>query len=448
MSGVSKENKTPLESVEQMIGYFRDGIKDPSELSIGTEHEKFLFNKGSGKLLTFEGEEGIDAILGAMEERFDWTPSYDAGKRIGLTGPDGAISLEPGGQFELSGAIRKTVFETEAELKRHFAQLEAVTKNVAPVCWGLNPWDDLDDVPWMPKSRYAIMKSYLPTRGKLAHWMMKMTCTIQANLDYTSENDAVDAVQTAMKITPFVNALFANSPWKKGEASGFESYRAHIWTQTDNDRSGIPEFMFGNSWGFEDYINWSIDVPMFFIQRGDTLIDMSGYSFRQFFEKGYEDFRPTMGDFELHLSTVFPEVRLKKYFEVRSADGGPFENILALPAFWKGIIYDEEARKKAKALLSGLDYNAHQGVIEAARKNGLNGVTDHVNVGEFCAQLVDFAAEGLDNLKDGATSEAIFLDPLRVKLEQKSSTLSDELSQNDRLTMIAKHDSLQFLRAQ
>ncbi len=447
MSGVSKENMTPLESFDQMISYFQEGIKTISQRRIGTEHEKFLFNKTSGKLLHFEGPCGIDAILGKLEERYDWEPAFDAGTRVGLTGSDGAISLEPGGQFELSGAIRKTIFETQAELTRHFEQLNAVTENVAPVCWGLNPWDKLDEVPWMPKSRYAIMKSYLPTRGKLAHWMMKMTCTIQANLDYTSEADAVDAVQLAMKVTPFVNALFANSPWKEGKPSGFESYRGQIWTQTDNDRSGIPEFMFGNDWGFVDYMNWAIDVPMFFIQREEALIDMSGHSFRSFFENGFEGYKPTMGDFELHLSTVFPEVRLKKYFEVRSADGGPFENILALPAFWKGIIYDDAARKKAKALLADLNYAEHQEVIKAAREEGLSGVTSKANIAEICSQLVSFASEGLDNLKEvGGESESIFLEPLNARLKVKAGRFSNELAECDRLTMIDRHDALASFR--
>ncbi len=442
MSGVSKENKTPLESKEQMLEYFHLGIKTIEERRVGTEHEKFLFDKKSGKLLNYEGERGIGSILTKMSEGFGWEKVFDQGKCIGLTGADGAISLEPGGQFELSGAPLKTIFQTQAEVNRHFKQLNAVSEDVAAVCWGLNPWDGLDDVPWMPKSRYAIMKQYLPTQGELAHWMMKMTCTIQANLDYTSENDAVDAVSTALRITPFVNALFANSPWREGKDSGFRSYRAHIWTKTDNARSGIPEFMYNRDWGFSDYIEWAMDVPMFFIQRGEDLIDMSGHSFRHFFENGFKSYTPTMGDFELHLSTVFPEVRLKRYFEMRSADGGPVENILALPAFWKGIIYDLEARKEAADLLEQFDYQSHQKVIKLASEAGLDGMFSGGSIRELSALLVDISSRGLERQKVGAKDEGVFLNPLKERLNQDSGRFSDELSRHSRMALIRSNDAL------
>lgn len=445
MSSSQEHNVIPLKNIDQMIAYYEEGIKPRHARRVGTEHEKFLFDLNTGKLLTYEGPRGIESILTKMKATSNWEGVFDQGKLIGLSGADGAISLEPGGQFELSGHIRKTIFETEKELTRHFNELAFASEGVAAVCWGLNPWDSLDEVPWMPKSRYKIMRAYLPTKGKLAHWMMKMTCTIQANLDYRSEEDAMDAVRTALLVTPFVNALFANSPWKEGKASGFQSYRAKIWTQTDNDRTGIPPFMIQEDWGFREYINWALDVPMFFIQRGEKLIEMAGHSFRNFMKEGYKGYHSTMGDFELHLSTVFPEVRLKKYFEVRSADGGDFEFILALPAFWKGIIYDSQARKSAKDLLGHLSYEELHDVLDSASKFGLYGKTERVDLFEITNALVHLAGEGLDRIatEEGHASERPFLKPLKLRLRNKrEDSLSDALSKHSRLEMIQMHDAL------
>lgn len=421
MSRDQKQDESFLTGRDQLIEYFRSGAKPAEERGIGTEHEKFAWDARTGRLIDFDQ---IESILKQLAEKFGWEPGYDRDRVVALERNDEAITLEPGGQFELSGGVKKTIFETELELLTHFRELtDVVGEDVIFTCWGLNPFDDLDEVGWVPKSRYGIMREYLPTRGDLSHWMMKLTCTIQANMDFTSEEDAAEILKLGFFASPYVHALFANSPLDHGQPNGFQSYRGHVWTRMDPDRCGVPDFVFKETFGFEDYMEWVLDVPMFFIRRDGQYINMSGHSFRDFMAHGYQGHRATMGDFELHLSTAFPEVRLKRYIEVRCGDGGPLTHMLALPAFWKGLIYDETARAKALALVVGPDKDTLDALYAAGSKDGIHARVGDVVFVDMCRELVKIAAEGLEAIaeRDGHASEASFLSPLETIVERKES---------------------------
>lgn len=445
MSRDMDQSVEPLESTQQLVDYFKSGEKRREQRGFGTEHEKFVFRRDDLGLLSFEEQGGYADLFEELATQYGWEPSYDRGKVVALTRDGGeAITLEPGGQFELSGGVKRTVFETAEEFDRHIAEIKALAGDrLAFVCWGMNPFDSLDDVPWMPKARYEIMRNYLPTRGKLAHWMMKMTCTVQGNYDYMSEADATDILRTGLLISPLVSALFANSPIKQGVFSGKKSYRCHIWTQTDPDRSGFPPFMYGKDWGYEEYVHYLLDVPMFFIRRDNQYVDMSGKSFRSFMKDGDGDLRATMGDFELHLSTAFPEVRMKKYIEVRGADAGSREMTLALPALWKGLFYDARARSEAASLLDGITPMEHAQLFEAIRNEALAARGGEVS--KMATRLVELAGEGLDRLatEAGHDSERPFLDTLEEKLTT-GKTAADRMLEDfqalegDRRAMVEK----------
>lgn len=450
MSRDQDQDPSRIVGTGQLVEYFRAGIKAPDQLGVGTEHEKFVFRKDLPErpLIEFEGERGIEAMFEDLADRFGWEPSQDRGRTVALVRGHEAITLEPAGQLELSGAVTRNIFETEAEFDRHISELSEVMSDHASICmWGMNPFDGVGDLPWMPKSRYKIMKAYLPTRGDLAHWMMQTTCTIQANVDYTSEADAVDIIRTSVLISPIVNAIFANSPLKAGEPSGYQSYRAHIWTRTDNDRSGVPDFMYRDDWGFEDYVEYALDVPMFFIRRDAGYVDMSGKSFRTFMKDGWEGTPATMGDFELHISTLFPEVRLKRFIELRCGDGGPREHVLGLPALWKGLLYDIDARRAAGELIEARD-DAHRQLFDVAARDGIHANdVDGMPMLDLARRLVELAGQGLDRIAQatGEPSERTFLDPVAERLERGES-LADQLLERfeaaggDRAVLIERED--------
>ena len=418
MSRDMDQSVEPLESTQQLVDYFKSGEKPRAQRGFGTEHEKFVFRRDDLGLLSFEEPGGYGDLFAQLADRYGWEPSYDRGKIVALTRDGGeALTLEPGGQFELSGGVKRTVFETAEEFDRHIAEIKALAGDrLYFLCWGMNPFDDLEDVPWMPKARYEIMRNYMPTRGKLAHWMMKMTCTVQGNYDYTSEADATDIIRSGLLVSPVVSALFANSPLKQGRDSGKKSYRCHIWTQTDPDRSGFPTFMYGKDWGYEEYVEYLLDVPMFFVRRDNQYVNMSGKSFRKFMKEGDGDMIATLGDFELHLSTAFPEVRMKKYIEVRGADAGNRAMTLALPAIWKGLFYDETARSEAASLLDGISPEEHAQLFEEIRTDALAARGGEVL--EMARKLVTLAGEGLDRLatEAGHDSERVFLAPLEEQV--------------------------------
>ncbi|MBA2663068.1 MAG: glutamate--cysteine ligase [Bradymonadaceae bacterium] len=406
-----------IEDHDQLLEHFRLGEKDKSQRSVGTEHEKFVFRRDDYQMLSYEEQGGFGDLFTQLVERFGWEAAFDRGKIAALTKNGAAITLEPGGQFELSGAILKTVFETEAEFDAHIREIKALAdERLAFAIWGVNPFFEPEQVPWMPKARYEIMRRYLPTRGDHANWMMKATCTVQANFDYTSESEAAEIMRTGLLVSPIVSALFANSPLRQNQNTGMKSYRGYAWTRTDPDRTGFLPFMYRADWGFRDYLEYLLDVPMFFIRRDDVgYIDLAGLSFRKFIAEGYGVHRANMGDFELHISTLFPEIRLKQYIEVRGADGGPRESVLALPAIWKGIFYHEPSRRAAAALFNAITPEDHREVFMAAYKDGINAKLRAQSMQELAQALLQIAGDGLDALalQAGHPSESVFLEPLR-----------------------------------
>ncbi|TQF77611.1 glutamate--cysteine ligase [Elioraea sp. Yellowstone] len=356
MSGPSEGDATPITSVRDLAEYVAGGAKPRAAWRIGTEHEKFAFRRRDLSPPPYDAPDGIRALLEGHMAR-GWQPALDNGNVIGLRKDGANISLEPGGQFELSGAPLATLHETKAELDAHLAEAKAVGEalGLGFLPHGFHPLARREDMPWMPKSRYAIMRRYMPKKGRLGLDMMLRTCTVQVNLDVGDEADMVEKFRVSLALQPVAVALFANSPFTEGRANGFRSFRAHTWTDTDPDRCGIPAVVFEQGFGFERYVEWVLDVPMYFVYRQGRYIDVAGRSFRDFMAGKLRDETDgavaTIGDFADHLTTVFTEVRLKRYLEMRGADSGPPEMLMALPALWVGLLYDAGAQAEAAALI-------------------------------------------------------------------------------------------------
>ncbi|MGB1367673.1 MAG: glutamate--cysteine ligase, partial [Candidatus Puniceispirillaceae bacterium] len=347
----------PVTDRAQLVEWFARKGKPKSAWRIGTEHEKFLFHKGSFKPVAYEGAQGVGQLLSLLEQQFDMQPIIEKGHIIGLKSADGgSVTLEPGGQLELSGAPLVSLHETCAETGAHLRQMREVTSplDICMLGVGFQPLWGRGDISWMPKGRYKIMREYMPKRGNLGLDMMLRSCTVQVNLDYADERDMVRKFRTSLALQPIATALFANSPFKDGVPSGLKSTRAQAWTDTDPDRCGVPAFVFEPDFGYARWVDYILDVPMYFLHRGDDYIDVSGLSFRDFMAgklPGFEGQYPTMEDFEDHMTTAFPEVRLKGYLEMRGADGGSWGNICALPALWVGLLYDDAALDAAEKLV-------------------------------------------------------------------------------------------------
>jgi glutamate--cysteine ligase len=336
----------PLEP-EDLAAYLRSGCKPREAWRVGAEHEKFGFRQGSWAPVPYDGPTGIRAMLEGLT-RFGWAPVAEAGHIIGLAKDGASVSLEPGGQFELSGAPLEDMHQICAETGVHLHEVKAVADELGLgfIGLGFSPLWRRDEVPVMPKGRYDIMRAYMPKKGARGLDMMLRTCTVQANLDYADEADMVRKFRTSLALQPVATALFANSPFVEGRPSGWLSTRANVWTDTDPDRTGMLEFVFSDDFGFEAYADYALDVPMYFAKRGDRYIDLSGRSFRAFMRGELSELpgeRPTLKDWNDHLTTLFPEVRLKTYLEMRGADAGPWSRICALPALWTGVLYDHDA---------------------------------------------------------------------------------------------------------
>ena len=337
-----------LESKTQLIEWFEAGNKPPEAWRIGTEHEKFAYRIDDHKPLAYDSSPGIRDLLIGMQ-RFGWKPVFEGDNVIALSGFKGAsISLEPGGQFELSGAPVETLHQTCDEVHEHLRQVREVNMDLGVAMIGIGFHPDLrrEDAPWMPKGRYKIMRDYMPKKGSMGLDMMLRTCTVQVNLDFASEADMARKMRVSMALQPIATALFANSPFRDGKATDYVSLRSHVWTDVDSDRSGILPFVFDDDFGFEHYVDYALDVPMYFVVRDGKYIDASGQSFRDFLAgklPALPGEKPTMGDWTDHTTTLFPEVRLKQFLEMRGADGGPWRRICALPAFWVGLLYDSAA---------------------------------------------------------------------------------------------------------
>jgi glutamate--cysteine ligase len=341
---------TPIETRDELVAWFEAGIKPKAQFRLGTEHEKFVFTLEGHRPVPYAGRRSIRALLEGMQHLLGWDPIIEDGNIIGLfdvTG-GGAISLEPGGQFELSGAPLETVHQTSAELMAHLAQVKEVAAplGIGFLGLGLTPNWSRADVPMMPKGRHRIMTAYMPKVGKLGLDMMYRTCTVQTNLDFSSEADMVKKLRVSLALQPVATALFANSPFIDGKPNGFLSYRSEIWRDTDADRSGMLPWAFEAGMGFERWVDYALDVPMYFVRRGDRYVDVGGQSFRDLMAgklSGMPGVRATISDWANHISTIFPEVRLKRYLEMRGSDSGPWRWLPALPAYWVGLLYDDDS---------------------------------------------------------------------------------------------------------
>ena len=413
-------DSAPIESRDDLVAVFSGGEKRPEDWRIGTEHEKFVYRTSDHRAPSWEEPGGIrDLLLGLTE--FGWSPVVEDGHVIALTGPDGTVSLEPAGQFELSGAPLENLHQTCAEADRHLKQCKAVGEKLGIGFLGLGMWPDKtrSELPVMPKGRYAIMLKYMPQVGNLGLDMMLRTCTIQANLDYSSEADMVKKFRVGLALQPVATALFANSPFTEGKPNGYLSYRSHIWEDTDPDRTGMLPFVFEDGFGYERYLDYALDVPMYFVFRDGKYIDVAGESFRDFLEGKLPQLpgeKPKLTDFVDHLSTIFPEVRLKSFLEMRGADGGPWNRICALPALWVGLLYDDQALGAAWDLVKHWTIDEHEALRREVPKLALRAtVPGGGTVHDLAGTVLDIAAAGLTRrarLNSAGDNEGGFLDPL------------------------------------
>ncbi len=415
------KNDPPIESRDDLLATFAKGEKPAERWSIGTEHEKFVFRCADHRAPSYDEPGGIRDLLAEMET-FGWSPVVENGNVIALSGPDGAISLEPAGQLELSGAQRAHLHETCAETGRHLAQAKAVGEKLGLCFLGLGMWPDKTraELPVMPKGRYGIMLNYMPKVGSLGLDMMLRTCTIQVNLDYASEADMVRKFQVGLALQPLATALFANSPFTESKPNGFLSFRSHIWSDTDADRTGMLPFVFEDGFGYERYLDYALDVPMYFVFRDGHYIDVAGQSFRDFLDgrlPGLPGEKPRISDFTDHLSTIFPEVRLKSFLEMRGADGGPWNRICALPAFWVGLLYDDDALGAAWDEVKDWSLDARQRLRDSVPKLGLRAETPGgESLRDLGRRILAIAEAGLNargRLNSSGDNESGFLDPLR-----------------------------------
>ncbi|MGX5735525.1 glutamate--cysteine ligase [Bosea thiooxidans] len=437
-------DSTPIGSKDELISWIAAGEKPASSFRIGTEHEKFPFYRSDLAPVPYEGRTGaggIRALLEGMQQRLGWEPILDAGHIIGLAGPDGggAISLEPGGQFELSGAPLTTLHETQSELAAHIADVNAVAAphGIAFAALGASPLWTRAETPVMPKGRYKIMANYMPKVGTLGLDMMFRTCTVQVNLDFGSEADMVQKLRVSLALQPLATALFASSPFLERKLNGFQSMRSEIWRHTDNARAGMLAFAFDEGMSYEGYVDWALDVPMYFVKRGDTYHDVTGASFRDLLAGKLEQLPgecATMSDWANHLSTLFPEVRLKRFLEMRGADAGPAGMLTALPAFWVGLLYDQTSLDAAWALVKGWSNAERQALRDAVPKEGLAATVAGRRLGEIAAEVLELSRAGLSRRakRDAAgRDESIFLAPLQEILA-RGQTLAQSLEERYR----------------
>ena len=404
MSNPGDADATQITSTRQLADHIAAGCKPPEQFRIGTEHEKFGFRLADLAPPPYQPADGLpgsirDLLAGLA--RFDGEPILDHGNTIGLKQGDAAISLEPAGQLELSGAPVGTLHATMAELEAHFEQVRSISRGLeigfSPL--GFHPTATRGQMPRMPKGRYAIMRRYMPKVGTLGLDMMTRTCTVQVNLDYASEPDMVRKLRVALLLQPLATALFANSPFTEGRPNGFLSYRAQVWTDTDNQRSGIPAVMFEPGFGFERYAQWLIDeVPMYFVYRDSDYIDVAGASFRDFIAgrlPGIGGAVATVGDFSDHITTVFTDVRIKRFLEMRGADAGRADMMVAQSAFWVGLLYDEAALAAAEALLRGAGWADAVALRAAVPRQGLAAGWRGVTLRDLARDAVAIARDGL-----------------------------------------------------
>jgi len=410
-----------IESRADLLSVFEDGAKPEADWRIGTEHEKFVYRCADKSAPSYDEPGGIRDLLMGLTE-FGWEPVFEGENVIALKGADGNVSLEPAGQFELSGAALENLHESCAESGRHLQQCKTIGDRLGLGFLGVGMWPDKTraELPRMPKGRYAIMLNYMPKVGSLGLDMMLRTCTIQVNLDYSSEADMVKKFRVGLALQPVATALFANSPFTEGKPNGFKSFRSHIWEDTDPDRTGMLPFVFEDGFGYERYCDYALDVPMYFVYRDGKYIDVAGRSFRDFLDGKLEELpgeKPRLTDWTDHLSTAFPEVRLKSFLEMRGADGGRWGRICGLPALWVGLLYDDQALDAAWELVKHWDIGTREKLRHDVPRLALDAVTpDGETMREFAGKVLDISAGGLTRrarLNSAGDNEGGFLDPLR-----------------------------------
>ena len=413
---------TPIETREELVAWLEAGNKPRSQFRLGTEHEKFVFTVEGHNPVSYEGRRGIRALLEGMQHLLGWEPIIEDGNIIGLfdvTG-GGAISLEPGGQFELSGAPVETVHQTCSELMAHLAQVKEIARplGIGFLGLGMTPTWSRSQIPMMPKGRYRIMTGYMPKVGKHGLDMMYRTCTVQTNLDYSSEADMVKKLRVSLALQPVATAMFANSPFTEGKPNGFLSFRSEIWRDTDPDRCGMLPWAFEPGMGFERYVDYALAVPMYFVKRGQHYIDVAGQSFPDLMQgklPGLPGERATISDWANHISTIFPEVRLKRYLEMRGADGGPWRRLPALPAYWAGLLYDDDSLDAAWDMVKNWTAEERQELRDDVPKLGFAARIAGHDVLHLAKATMVLAEKGLARrrrLDAGGQDERRYLRPI------------------------------------
>ncbi|MTH33857.1 glutamate--cysteine ligase [Paracoccus limosus] len=436
---IPQQGGGPIERPEQLAEYIASGEKPKDSWRIGTEHEKFGYRHSDLMPLPYEapaGQPSVKAMLEGLRERFGWTPVLEAGHIIGLERDGANVSLEPGGQLELSGAPLETIHQTCDEVNSHLAEVREIADKLGAGFIGLGaaPIWRQDQMPMMPKGRYRLMTDYMGRVGTLGTQMMYRTCTVQVNLDFASEADMVQKLRVALALQPVANALFANSPFLDGKPNGWKSWRAHIWQNLDAARTGMLPFVFQDGMGYEAWVDYVLDVPMYFVYRDGKYIDALGQSFRDFLKGQLPALPgevPTLSDWADHLTTVFPEARVKKFIEMRGADGGPWRRLCALPAFWVGLIYDQAALDAAWDLVKGWDAETREGWRREAGLHALDAEVGGRKMRDLAREVVAISEAGLKaRARPGngrlVPDETHFLDALKESIDS-GKVPADEL---------------------
>ena len=426
----------PIESFNQLANLLEQGNKSKADWRIGTEHEKFGYCKDTLKALPYEGERSIQSILQGLRDQFNWAPVEEGGHLIGLTKDGGNVSLEPGGALELSGAPLETIHETCDEVNVHLREVKEIADKIGVGFIGLGaaPIWQHEDVGLMPKGRYQLMDAYMGEVGTMGRTMMRRTCTVQVNLDFASEADMVQKFRVALALQPVATALFANSPFFEGKVNGHKSWRARVWRDLDADRTGMLPFVFEDGMGFQRYVDYALDVPMYFVYRDGKYINALGQSFRDFLKgqlPALPGEMPTLNDWADHLTTIFPEARIKQFIEMRGADGGPWRRLCALPAFWVGLLYDQSSLDAAWDLVKSMDAETRDAMRVAASVDGLQAEVSGIKMMDLARQAVDISKAGLAaRARTGAggmvPDETHFLNALQDSLETGQAP-ADEL---------------------
>ena len=431
---VSNSNDPVIETRDQLIAAIAKGEKPKDRWRIGTEHEKFVYCTDDYHAPSYDEPGGIRDLLMALTE-FGWEPVLENGKVIAMSGADGTVSLEPAGQLELSGAPLENLHQTCAETGRHLKQVKAIGAKTGKGFLGLGLWPDKTraELPIMPKGRYEIMLRHMPRVGSMGLDMMLRTCTIQVNLDYSSEADMAHKFRTSLALQPLATALFANSPFLEGKPNGFLSYRSHIWSDTDPHRTGMLPFVFDKNFGYERYVDYMLNVPMYFVYRDGKYIDASGLDFKDFLKGQLSVLpgeKPTVADWEDHMSTAFPEVRLKSFLEMRGADGGPWNRICALPAFWVGLLYDQTALDAAWGEVKHWSIEEREALRNAVPAQALSAkIPGGGTLRDLAGRILDISSAGLaarNKLNSSGDNETGYLDPLR-EIVASGKTVAEQM---------------------